>query len=529
VLGAVAATPGTASASSPTAPTLTYVHGGPATGQMTFKWSPPRSNGGKAITSYTYEYAVDGGVWIQGATSFAGTARTAIVPCPAPQSPGHGCSFQIRANNGVPGAWSAKKSALWAKPGAPGLPSANAGPAVGQARLQFTPPKTNGGLLVTSYQYAVYAGVSWSAPITIAPSAITTVATSPLVYRTVVPCSITTTGGPTGCKYRMYAVNAVSAGIASAPMVAQLTMPAGVQQLKAITTSVDLGTGSSTQTVSWNAPNSTGGLTITHTTLFACTTSQGSLCKDYSPSSDWTTVADYPGNPSSVTTTGVCVENGRCGYEVKAFNALGASFVVAFSSPAPPRSLAATPSTAVAGQVDLSWIGTIDNGGSFGNYVLLECSVINDCNTGTWTTNPSPWTATSLTGNGTTGNFACGISTSCEFRVGYVNANGDIGGVTNAVTAVGLDAPQVTATATGAPGTIDVNWTPPSTTATITSYKIERDTGSGFTQLAIVGPTPTAYTDSTCPPGTSCGYRVTAFYTIGTSAVSTPAYATAAS
>jgi hypothetical protein len=519
-------------ATAPSAPTITYLHGGPDVGQMTIKWSVPLADGGAAITAYELQFAVDGGAWSPSSGVYGASVRKAVVPCPAPLTPGHGCSFRVRASNGIAGAWSKTKSAVWAKPSASPLNTAVAGPDVGQAKLTFTAPSSNGGLAVTSYRYQVDAGAGFGAWITVAPGNITTLTTTPRPqYRATVSCAITTLGTTAGCRYRVDAVNAVAGGPASTARTAPLSAPSKAQNLAVATTSVVLGTGGASQLISWNAPASNGGLAITHTTLLVCNTSQGSLCKDYSPPEDWSIVADYPGSPSSGLTANACPANGRCAYEVKAVNAKGASFVVASSRPAPPTSLIATPSTTVAGRVDLTWAGTGDLGTAFGHYVLFECSVADDCSAGSWTSNPgdaAPWASSDLGGTATTTSFACGITTPCEFRIGYVDSAGNIGGVTNVVTAVGLDAPGLSAVASGSPGEIDLSWTAPSTAATITSYKIERDTGTGFTPLVVVSAGTTTYIDTTCGPGATCGYRVMAFYTVGTSAVSTAEYATAA-
>jgi hypothetical protein len=527
--GLVVATAVPAAAAPPGAPTLKSVKAGPGVGEMTIKWAPNASDGGSPVTSFEYEYAVDSGSWVAGSTTFGAAARSAVVPCPATLAPTHGCSFHVRANNGAPSAWSNSKSSVWKKPSAPILLSTLAGPAVGEARLKWRPAKNTGGLPLLATRYAVNVGSGFGAAITIDPGDITTVQTTPhVILSTIVPCSITTIGGPAGCKYRMYATNAVGTSVASTASTAKLSKPGTVRSLTAGTTSVALGTGDATQSISWDEPASTGGLAITKTTLFACSTAAGSVCKDFSP--DWELVANYTGSPASVSTTHVCPENGRCAYNVQATNALGRSIVVAYSRPAPAQNLTATPSTVTAGAVNLTWTGTVDPGSSFGNYVLFECSVANDCTQGDWTNVPAdaaPWVATNLVGPTTSTSYACGITTACEFRVGYVGGSGNIGHVSNAVTAVGLDAPSLTATANASPGTIDLSWSPPSTFATITGYKIERDLGSGFSHLVTVGASPTSYSDTTCPSTTSCGYRVTAIFVVGTSARSAPQYATA--
>ena len=192
--------------------------------------------------------------------------------------------------------------------------------------------------------------------------------------------------------------------------------------------------------------------------------------------------------------------------------------------------LVATPSTSAPGTVDLGWFGVPGSATNFGNYALFVCSVTSNCNLGTWTTNPAdlgPWTKTNLVGQGTTTTHACGTSTACTYRIGYVDGSGNIGGVSNAVTAAGVTAPTLTAVPGLQPGSIDLSWTPPGQSGTITSYQIYRDTGSGFSSLNIIDGSLLAYTDPTCGPGNTCTYKVRALYTVGTSADSAPQTATA--
>jgi hypothetical protein len=167
--------------------------------------------------------------------------------------------------------------------------------------------------------------------------------------------------------------------------------------------------------------------------------------------------------------------------------------------------------------------------------VLFVCSVADVCDTGSWTTSPTElmsWTQIDLSGTATTTSYACGFSIPCEFRVGYIDGStpGAIGGVSNEVTATGLDKPVLTATANGASGTIVLGITQPTTSATIVGYKIERfiSPGSMFSLLDTPTGAITTYIDPTCGSGNTCYYRVTALYNIGTSAVSDEAFATAA-
>jgi hypothetical protein len=139
----------------------------------------------------------------------------------------------------------------------------------------------------------------------------------------------------------------------------------------------------------------------------------------------------------------------------------------------------------------------------------------------------APWTRTDLSGTGTTQTFACGVLHACVFRIGYVDASGHIGGVTNSVIASGQDAPVLTAVPGIVAGSVDLSWTQPTSGGLILNYEIDRDTGSGFTFLKTVGASPLSYEDTTCGPGATCSYRIRAFYTVGESPQSNVATATA--
>ena len=122
-------------------------------------------------------------------------------------------------------------------------------------------------------------------------------------------------------------------------------------------------------------------------------------------------------------------------------NPSGKGWVWTFVGPTPPTALAATASTTTTGQIDLQWLNTFDPGAAFGHYVLFECGANQACANGSWTHDPAdaaPWTRVDLSGTATTASYPCGTVTACTFRVGYVDAAGNIGGVSNAVVLVGV-------------------------------------------------------------------------------------------
>jgi hypothetical protein len=247
-----------------------------------------------------------------------------------------------------------------------------------------------------------------------------------------VPC--VPTGSVLGCSYYLIAVNAAGASTPSRTHIALFRHSDPPTDLQAYTSSVDLGTGLANQAVSWGPPTNFGGLALTDYVVWACTTTSNSLCTNMS--GGWTLIDDLTGNPPPTTTTHQCVANGRCAYEVWAKNQRGKAFAVAFAGSGGPTTLTGS---SVPGHVDLQWLDPAPSG-TFGHYVLFECSTSQICTNGSWTNVPgdaAPWTSVDLSGTATNTSFACGIGAHCMFRVGYVDGDGNIGGVTNAVTLTG--------------------------------------------------------------------------------------------
>ena len=302
----------------------------------------------------------------------------------------------------------------------------------------------------------------------------------------------------------------------------KLSKPGKSSGLTIFTSSVSLGTGKATQALSWNAPTSNGGMPVTDHLVWACATRFQTPCLNTSPG--WVQIADLTGSPPGTTFSNLCEPNGPCAYEIWAKNAIGRSWILGRSSPGTPVNLSATPSLIAPGQVDLHWLDVVDKGAGFGHYVIFECDQNLTCGNGNWTnvtTDAAPWTRVVLNGTATTASYLCNVATSCNFRVGYIDSAGVIGGVTNAVAAAGVSAPVLTARPAPAPARSTSRGFRRRRARTITNYQIDRSTtgpAGTYTHLASgVAAVPTTYTDLTCNPGVSCSYKIRAFYSVGQS------------
>src|SRR5262249_24262744 len=163
--------------------------------------------------------------------------------CPAPKAPGHGCTYEIRANNGTVGPFSASRSAIWAAPSSPVLGRALAGPAAGTATLWWRPSSHTGGLPV-AYFYEVNSGSGYGPAVEISSDAINETTAPWPVDTATAPC--TATSG-TGCQYLMIAANAAGASAISAQRTAYFIAPGRVAGFQVTTTSVGLGSGDAAQ------------------------------------------------------------------------------------------------------------------------------------------------------------------------------------------------------------------------------------------------------------------------------------------
>ena len=386
---------------------------------------------------------------------------------------------------------------------APGAPTGlTATPGNGTSNLSWTAPSSNGGANITGYD--IYRGTSPGG------EGATPIATN------VSGTSFTDTGLTDGIHY-YYTVQAVNAAGNSpssneASDIPAAAVPSAPQNLTA--------TGGNQQvTLSWQAPSSDGGSSITGYNVYRGTVSgQESLI-----------ASNVSG--TSYTDTGLGLGT-QYFYEVAAVNSAGlspdsseasATTSAPTSEPTAPQSLTATPGT---GQVALTWQAPASNGGS----AITGYNVYRGTASGAETLLAGNMSGTSYTDSAVTG------GTQYFYKVTAVNANGESA---DSNEASATPAGSGSATVPGAPtrlaaapgnGTVSLSWTVPADNggSPIIGYDVYRATTSG-NELAIGNSTTTSFADTGLANGTTYYYEVSAVNAAGQSADSSEVSVTPAS
>jgi hypothetical protein len=441
----------------------------PGSESVTLSWSPPASDGGSAILSYTATASPGGASCSTAATSCTVTGLTN----------GTTYSFTVTATNAVgtgpaSGPAIATPQAAATAPGAPQGLSATPGNA--QATLSWAAPASDGGSAILSY----------TATASPSGATCTTAGTS---------CTITGLANGTSYSFTVTATNAVGTGPASTPATATpATVPGAPQGVGATP-------GNSQVTVSWAAPASDGGSAILSYTATAS-----------------------PGGASCTTAATGCtiagLTNGTTySITVTATNAVGTgpastpATATPATVPGAPQSLNATPSS---GQVALSWAAPASDGGS----AILSYTVTANPGGATCTTAGTSCTIAGLT-NGT----------SYSFTVRATNALGT-GPASSPVTATPATVPSAPQNLLASPHRskgINLSWTAPASNggSAITGYQIYRRTATGtWVRIATISPL-TTYRDAGTQKNTLYYYYVVAVNAVGVSLASNEASATA--
>jgi prepilin-type N-terminal cleavage/methylation domain-containing protein len=148
--------------SAPDAPAITSITGGSSL--LTVAYTPGASNGGSAVTSV--EYSLDSGAWV----AFSGaTSPQTITGLTA----GSTYSVRIRSVNAAApsAASSAVSGSAYSVPGAPTITGVTG--TDGALSVSFTSPSSNGGSVITSYQYSLDSGAWVALSGTTSPQSIT--------------------------------------------------------------------------------------------------------------------------------------------------------------------------------------------------------------------------------------------------------------------------------------------------------------------------------------------------------------------
>jgi len=311
---------------------------------------------------------------------------------------------------------------------------------------------SNGGLSVSDYtiQYSKD-GISWQTFSHMASPA----------------TSVTVTGLTNGVAYffRVAGVNAIGTGLYSDNSSA--VTPAALPDAPTAVASIR---GNRQVQLSWAAPASNGGLSVTDYTI--------QYSKDKGKT--WATFNDGVSTSRSTTVTGLDVSRTYV-FRVAAINGVGTSSYSLASSAVMPQTVPDAPSNLIAtagnGRVSLAWTAPTSNGGrSVTNYVVQYSTN----NGGAWITfSRPPSTALSTTVAG----LANG--TGCVFRVFAVSAVGRSFAPATSATVIPRTVPGVPITVRGSVsnGSVAITWAAPSRNGgvAITDYLIQFSSNKGKT------------------------------------------------
>ncbi len=427
-------------------------------GQAALSWTAPSSNGGASITKYQYQQ--DSGSWTD--ISGGGSATSATV---TGLTNGTLYTFKLRAVN-IAGNGAATSDTVTpvAAPDAPRSFTAARGDR--QAELSWTAPADNGSA-ITKYQYQQGSG-SWQD------------------ISDALATSHTVTGLTNGTAYtfKLRAVNAIGNGAEASATVTPSTTPGAPQSFTATR-------GNTQATLSWTAPSSNGGASI-------------SKYQYQQDSGSWTDISGG-GSAASHTVTGLT--NGtQYTFKLRAVNVAGNGAVA--SDTVTPAAVPGAPGSFTATRGDqeatLSWTAAAGNGSAITNYQFKQDS-------GSWTDIAGGASTTSHTVEDLTN------GTEYTFKLRAVNAVGYGTEATDTVTPATEPGPPRSFTATRGDGQATLTWTAAKNNgASITKYQFKQDAGA-WTDITGGG-SATSHTVTGLTNGTSYTFKVRAVNAVGNGA-----------
>jgi large repetitive protein len=438
----------------PQAPT--GLAGTPALSQVALSWVAPVNNGGSPITDYLVAYSTNGSTW----SVFSDGTSTATSATVTGLTNGVPYYFRVAAANaGGAGAYATLASTVTPVSVAMTPTRVVGTPGSSQVVVSWSPPAFTGGSRITDYvvESSQDTGVTW---VQVADGVSASTAT-------------TVTGLTNGTSYifRVAAVNATGVG---APSVASL--PVTPRTTPSAPTAVTATAANASVSVSWTAPASNGGNTISDY-LVQYSSSNGAV---------WTTFADGVKTTTAATVTRLT--NGTSYiFRVAAVNGAGAGI---YSSPTPTVTPSSTPGvpTAVAvstgdQQATVVWSAPSSSGGS----PITDFTVAYSSNAGaTWTVfNDGVSTSTRSTVTGLSN------GTSYVFKVAASNVSGS-GAFSTPTTAVLMDPTLTSPTnVSGDAGdsSVFLSWSAPvRTPPSILDYLVQYSTDGGSTWITHVRP-----------------------------------------
>ena len=481
-------------ATTPAAPTS--VSGTNGDTESVISWTAPTDTGGAAITGYKIKCGATSGY--PGNATVYHQQNTNTTYTKTGLTNGTQYSIQVAAVNDVgDGAYSSTATATPAAvPTAPAqVGTVTTSPGNTQVTLSWSAPN-NGGSAITDY---VIEHSTDNATFTTFSDGTSTAT------------SATVTGLTNGTQYyfRVSAVNAIGTGTASSSVTAT---PSAGATAPGVPQSFAASRGNTQVDLSWSAPASDGGATITGYKVYQST-----------DDASYSEVA----TPSGTTQTITSLTNGTTYYfKVAAVNSVGTGTqtssvsAVPATTPGVPQSLAASHGNA---QVDLTWSAPASNGGTAVTGYKVYQSTDNASFSEVATPSGTSQTVTSLT-NGT----------QYYFKVAAVNAVGT-GSQTSSVNATPATTPAAPTSLAATNGDTQsvLTWTAPTNTggSAITGYKVKWGVTSGFPGNAAIistGSTNATYTKTSLTNGTQYSFQVAAINAEGDGTYSSTATATPA-
>ena len=483
-------------AGAPAAPTGVTASRGDT--QASVSWTAPSDTGGGPITGYSLEWSSDNGATWSSPLASA-TTSTLTSATVTGLTDGTAYVFRVAAINAIgTGAFSAQ-SAATTPAGVPGAPTNVGGtPGNTQVTVTWTAPSNNGDPITGYSVQSSTDGANWSSPLA---SALTSTATAAVV-------SSLTNGQ--AYRFRVAAINGIGTGSATA--TSSTITPATVPGAP---TNVTASPGDTKALVSWTAPASNGGASVTSYTIRISIDNGGS----------WSTLGSIGGTAVNITN----LTNGTTYvFDVAATNSAGTSAYSATSNAVTPASVPGAPSNVTGaagnGQVSVTWTAPSSNGGSAVTGYDVEWS----------SDSGNSWSSplSSAQSSTSTAALVTGLTngTSYVFKVAARNVigAGSFSTTSAAVMPAGAPTSPTSVSAVAGNGQATVSWSGPSSNggATISSYDVRYSSNSGSTWTSAgVAYTGSPATVTGLTNGTSYLFEVAAINSIGASSYSSPSSA----